>query len=64
MTGDELKELLAAAERTPGWLGAKLTKTSGGGLSRTHVMRWVRGEREVPERYIERIRLLLPPVPR
>lgn len=64
MSGNELKGLLADAERTPGWLGAKLTKTSGGGLSRTQVMRWVRGEREVPERYVERIRELLAPVPR
>jgi hypothetical protein len=64
MTGNELEGLLHGAERSAGWLAAKLVKADGAALSRTHVVRWMRGERDIPDRYVERIRELLTPVAR
>lgn len=57
MTGAELRSLLRQAGRTPNWLAYQI------GRSRTQVVRWTRAP-GVPAQHEDRVRELLPPIPR
>jgi DNA-binding transcriptional regulator YdaS (Cro superfamily) len=57
MSGEELRALLAAADRSQSWLATRL------GLARQTVFAWVHGNAPVPAWHEEAIRRLLVAVP-